>query len=480
MYVIVEKMRLGTETAIRTIVAGLFLWTGAVGPSLGEVDEDVPGPSSGGGIGKRVAVIDVHGVIDLGLAPYLVRTLSNPAGLDMVILDIDTPGGRMDAALIVRDALLESEVRTIAFVHPRAISAGALIAYACETIAVSRGASMGAATPVTLGPGGGAHAASEKMISYMRAEMSSTAKARGRRGDIAEAMVDPDVHIEGITDRGKLLTLDTDAALVLGVADTSADDLDALLASLYLDGAEILRPGPTWAERLARALTHPALSGLLMALGLLGLLMELRTPGFGAAGIVGLSCLAIFFFGHMVVHLAGWEELLLFGVGALLLMVEIFVTPGFGAAGVLGIAALFAALILALSGLPLDLSLVQGELLRGMLRVLASAALAMGAFALFATLLPHTKAGKPLVLEKALPAGPSHQGASGAMPGIGDRGRTVTILRPTGKVRLAGQTWIAESEGPFVDGGREVVVVGTKGDCFVVREVGPVDSGREG
>ncbi len=451
------------------VAAGL----GLVAAAPPDTEREVPGPESGGGIGRRVVLVEVTEVIDLGIAPFILRTLDRTAGVDLVILDINTPGGRVDAALMIRDALLETDVATVAFVHPRAISAGALISYACDTIAMAPGGSIGAATPVSIGPTGGSRPMDEKVISYFRAEMASTAMANGRRGDIAEAMVDKDVQIEGVVEEGKLLTLTTDRALELGVADLEARDLDALLAGLHMDGADVQRPGPNWAEKVARVLTHPAVSGLLMAIGILGILIELRVPGFGAPGIVGIACLLVFFLGHLVVHLAGWEELLLFAVGVALLAVEVFVTPGFGVVGVLGAAAVLASLVMALVAMPLEISLPSGVIQTALLRVLASIAGAVAAFALAAIALPHTRAGGPLVLRASLPKGASHAAAGASAVSVGDEGTALTILRPAGKVRVAGVSVRAVTEGDFIDRRARVVVVRIEGDRIVVREKGP-------
>lgn len=447
------------------------------GGSMPAADErEVDGPLSGGGIGKRIVIIEVHDEIDLGIAPFIERTVSRPAGLSMVILDINTPGGRVDAALMIRDALLASEVETVAFIHPRAISAGALIAYACDVIAMAPGGSIGAATPVLMGPAGGSKPTGEKMISYFRAEMASTAKAKGRRGDVAEAMVDPDVVIEGVTAAGKLLTLDTERAVALDVADLVAEDLDALLAGLHMDGADLERPGPNWAEKLARFLTQPAVAGLLMAVGILGILIEIRVPGFGAPGIVGISCLLVFFFGHLVVHLAGWEEVVLFLVGVVLLAVELFVTPGFGVLGVLGITAIVSSLVMALFAMPIEIVIPSGAIQLALLRVIISIAAAVAAFALAAIALPRTRIGGPLVLRAHLPPGSSHAGKdmtpSGIPEGVrvGDAGTALTILRPAGKVRLGERTVMAITEGDFIDRRRRVIVVRIEGDRIFVRE----------
>jgi membrane-bound serine protease (ClpP class) len=293
--------------------------------------------------GPVVLVARVEGVIDLGLAPFVERVLdeATTAGAAAVILEINTFGGRVDAAVLIRDALLRARVRTVAFVNKRAISAGALIALAAERIAMADGGTIGAATPVEIGrPGAPAQPVAEKTVSYMRKEFRATAESRKRPALLAEAMVDGDVEVPGLVDKGKLLTLTTEEALKHGLADVRADTLPAVLASLDLAGAQVRHATQTWAETLVRFLTHPVVSSLLMTIGILGIIVEIRTPGFGVPGALGILSLALFFWGHWLVRLAGWEELLLFGAGIILLAIELFVTPGFGVTGVLGLFAL--------------------------------------------------------------------------------------------------------------------------------------------
>ena len=159
-----------------------------------------------------VYVISIEGTIDLGLAPFLARTIrqAEEAGAAAVLLEINTFGGRVDAAVAMRDALLNSRVRTIAFVNQRAISAGALIALACNTLVMTQGGTIGAATPVLSG-GGETQPTDEKSVSYLRSEFRATAESRNRQPEFAEAMVDADVEIEGVIAKGKLLTLTADA-----------------------------------------------------------------------------------------------------------------------------------------------------------------------------------------------------------------------------------------------------------------------------
>src|SRR5688500_15642482 len=207
-----------------------------------------------------VYVAPVEGIIDLGLAPFVRRVLDEAAEqrAAAVVLEINTFGGRVDAAVLIRDALLRARVRTVAFVNKRAISAGALIGLAAETIAMAEGSTIGAATPVTMGePGGPAQPVAEKTVSYMRKEFRATAEARKRPPLLAEAMVDADVEVPGVIAKGKLLTLTTEEALQHQVADVRAESVDAVLTFLELSDADVRRASPTWAETLVRFLTHP-------------------------------------------------------------------------------------------------------------------------------------------------------------------------------------------------------------------------------
>ncbi len=188
-----------------------------------------------------------------------------------MIIDIDTPGGYVDSALKMRDAIISSEVRTIAYVDSRAWSAGALIAIACDDIAMKMGgSSMGAAET---------RPKEEKYISAVRAEFEATAELRGRDPAVAGAMVDADVEIPGVIERGKILTLTATAAENLGFIEYKVKDLDDLLGLLGLSGAEIVDVKQTSAEWFARLLTNQVAAEVLLTLGLVGLAVELVTPG---------------------------------------------------------------------------------------------------------------------------------------------------------------------------------------------------------
>ena len=423
----------------------------------------------------KVTVVRLEGTIDLGLAPFLERLLAEQTDRDLLVLDINTLGGRVDAALIIRDALLHTRGRTVCWVNPRAISAGALLSLACDVIAVAPGATIGAATPVQIGEGGEMKPVAEKVVSYMRKEMRATAEAKGRRGDIAEAMVDADLEVPGLDERGKLLTLDGAQALAWGVAEVQAGDEAALWSALGRAAPErVDHPHLSWAERLARFLSEPALSGLLMTLGMLGILLELYSPGHGVALMVGLSCLALFFFGHHVARLAGWEELALFAAGAALIAVEVFV-PGHMVPGVAGGLCVLVALLMAvvnLDHLPLDVAWEAGFLPRATATVFGSliATAVLGTAA--ARLLQRTRFGRTLILDAAV-RGPAAGAAvvAYAQAFAGRVGTAATDLRPAGKVLLDGRRLEASAERGYIEAGARVRVIHGDAGRLVVREI---------
>jgi membrane-bound serine protease (ClpP class) len=427
---------------------------------------------------RLVLVAPAKGTIDLGLAPFVDRVVDEAErdGAAAVVLDIDTFGGRLDAAVAIRDRLLASRVRTVAFVHPRAISAGALVSLSAETIAMSGGSTMGAATPVQLQPGGTAMPVDEKAVSFVRKEFRATAEQRGRPVELAEAMVDKDVDVPSLAPPGKLLTLTGDQAIALGVADVRADDLPRLLHSVGLEDAAVRLRTPNWAERVVSALTASIVSSILMTLGMIGLMVELRTPGFGVPGIVGIICLALFFGAHWIVRLAGFEELMLVGVGLALLAVEVFVTPGFGLPGVLGALALVAGLGLSLVGAGATTGAVVASL--GRVAISLILAFAFGA-ALFA-LLPRFPFARGIVLSSAgpMPSAATRPEASRSWNGV--TGMAATPLRPAGTAWLDGERVDVVTDGEFVAAGGTVLVIKHEGNRVVVRAKDAISHERKG
>ena len=411
-----------------------------------------------------VYVAPIEGIIDLGLAPFVERVLDEAAAADAaaVVLEVNTFGGRVDAAVQIRDALLGAQVPTLAYVNRRAISAGALISLAAEHLAMAPGATIGAATPVQAGGGGQAQPVSEKTVSYVRKEFRATAESRNRPTLIAEAMVDADVANDGVIEKGKLLTLTTDEALEHKVAEHRAASLTEALERIGIQSAELRPLSPNWAENTVRFLTHPVLSSLLVTLGMLGIIIELRTPGFGFPGAIGVGSLAAFFWGHWLVHLAGWGELLLALAGAVLLALELLLIPGFGFAGILGILALLGALVISVvgSGATPEFFLFAAA------RILLALVVAVGASLLLLRYMPRTPFGRQLILQSGL--GPvQHED----IHWIGKRGRTTSPLRPAGIADIEGARVDVVSEGDMIDPDTPIEVTRVDGNRIVVRRI---------
>ena len=220
-----------------------------------------------------VVRVEVIGEIDLGLPPYLARAIRDAErdGAEALILEIDTPGGRLDAVLQIRDLLLATDLRTVSFINTTAFSAGALVALASTDIVMAPGSVIGAATPVQ---GETGETASEKIISAVRSTFRATAVERDRDPTVAEAMVDAQVVIEGVTARGQLLTLTDREAAEVGFRDGSATTIDDVLTYLALPDARLQNVTIAPAERLARILTGSLIAPLLLSFGLIVLISD--------------------------------------------------------------------------------------------------------------------------------------------------------------------------------------------------------------
>lgn len=414
-----------------------------------------------------VWVIPVEGVIELGLAPFVERSIreARAAGATAVVLDIDTPGGRVDAAERIADALQDAGLPTYAYINRRAFSAGALISLATERIYMRPGSVIGAATPVV-----GDQKAPEKIVSAMRSEMRALAEARGLDPRIAEAMVDEDVAIDGVVEAGKLLSMTTEEAVGLGFA-VAVDDLPALFADAGFSAAEPVVASVNWAERVVRFLSHPVVAPFLLSLGFLGLIAEIKTPGLGLAGLAGALSLALFFGSHLIIGLAGWGDVLLFGVGVVLLVVELLALPGFGLLGIAGAVAMGAGLFMAMLGaLPtlVDFTRAGGVLTTSILLMMVSAW----------AVLRHLPRSQRLVrsgvlLMSSTPRAGGYASAVVRSDLVGRQGTAITDLRPSGVALVGDERVDVVAEAGWIEEGAPVAVVSSEGYRHVVRTVAP-------
>lgn len=403
--------------------------------------------------------------IDLGLAPYVKRVISEAEenNAAAVIFKINTFGGRVDAATQIKDAILNSNIPTVAFIDKRAISAGALISLSCQKVIMVPGASIGATTVVDQG----GKKQSEKYQSYMRSEMRSTAEKNGRRKDIAEGMVDERVVVEGLVDSTKLITLTTQEALSYGIADTVLANINEVVSYLGYPDAQIVKMESNWAEDFLRFLNNPIISSLLIMIGLVGMFAEVKTPGWGVPGTAAVIALVLFFGAGYILDLASIMDILIFIIGVVLLLIEIFVIPGFGIFGVLGILFIILGLFLGLiSDLPIfDFSFVSGALVQ-----LASALLLSGLMVyLLSKTLPKTKMWNGLILNAGINAKSGYTAEENIRNLTGKTGKAITDLRPAGMALIEGKRIDVVTEGDYIEAGKKIIVLREQGSTVVVK-----------
>ncbi len=416
---------------------------------------------------NKVYVAVIENEIDLGLAPYVRRVVSEAEreNADAIIFKINTFGGRVDAATQIKDAIISTDILTIAFINNRAISAGSLIALSCNKIAMVPGSSIGATTVVDQT----GQKQSEKYQSYMRSEMRSTAERNGRRTDIAEGMVDERIVIEGLVDSTQLVTLTSEEAYKFGIADTLANNLDELLAAFNLESARKIEIHPNWAEAVVRFLNNPIITSILIMIGFFGLLAEIKSPGWGVPGTAGLIALTLFFGTSYILQLASVIEILMFIIGVALILLEIFVIPGFGIAGISGIILVFASLFFSLVGGDpfLDFELVS----RAIIQLSLSLVVALVLIFVLAKYLPNTTVFQRFVLSVSEKSGGGFSSRSIAKNLIGAEGIALTTLRPAGTAEIKGKRVDVMTESEYVEKGRKIKVLAVDGIRVLVKEI---------
>lgn len=424
--------------------------------------------------------VPIEGVIDLGLPPFIERSLKTAAeeGAVAVIFDIDTFGGRVDAATQIKDAILDSPLLTVAFINRRAISAGALISMSCDKIYMTSGGTIGAATAVDMQGQKG----SEKVISYMREEMASTAESTGRNLDIAKGMVDEELsftHLEfdgksiEVNDlegrkEGKLITLTTELAKKYKIADGEAETFDELLAQLEIENVEVISTKASWSEAIVRFLTNPVVASLLMTFGFLGILFELQQPGWGVSGTIGAVCLALALGSGYIAELASSTDLLIILVGILLLLIEMIVIPGFGIAGVGGIIVIIFGLYrLLLPDVPVGEEVADMAMFGLTIGIIGGL---VGLVLLF-KLMTKTKFWKKLATPDVQDHARGYDTSLGLEDMVGKIGVAKSDLRPSGWVTVDDKKIFVVSDGTFIEDGQKVKIIKVDGNRVVVKEI---------
>lgn len=456
--------------------------------------------------GPVVHIIPVSGTVEPGMAAYLKRVVSSFEKDDNAILvfAMDTFGGRVDAAFdIVETICSVPKERTIAYVEKRAISAGALIALSAGTLIMKENTLIGDCAPI-IQTSEGIEEVGEKHQTVLRAQFRTLAKRNNYSEVLAESMVSKSMEVYKITrgkhseymdkttwqelpekekkeitrkttivSEGELLTMDDKEAAELGFSRKSVATLDQALEALGYGAAEKIEVSENWSETFVRWI-QPFLS-ILMIIGIGAVYTEIKAPGFGIPGIIGIVCLGLVFFNQYLVGLADYTEILVFVIGFLLLGMEMFVLPGFGIAGVSAIIVLAAGLVLSFQNFVLpDPSLPwQGELMIKNLGLVMGSALGALLVSMFTVRFVLPRLSKVIngpYLEATLRD--SHAESSEAL-GIstGDEGIALTTLRPSGKVRIKDRKIDAVTQGDFIDPGTSVRVTRVTAGHVIVETI---------
>ncbi len=415
-----------------------------------------------------VYIVPIQGPIDNVLARYVGRAADDAeaAGASLIIFHVDTFGGLVDAADKIRKTILDLEPVTVAFIDKNAASAGALISYASDRIVMVPGASIGAATVVE---GGSGEAAPDKYQSYMRGLMRATAEANGRDPRIAEAMVDEELEVEGVSEAGSVLTLSSEEALRLRVADAILSDMDAVVEQAGLASTASVAHRASTLERALRFLSSPVLQSLLMLMMMGGLYFELQTPGVGFPGAIAAVGATMFFAPHYMIGLVQSWEIVLFGIGVLLLLAEIFVIPGFGVAGISGLVLVGGSLFAALVG-NVGLSFPPFAALAPAVGTMA-ATLVLLIVLMFSLskYLPKSERFGQLVLAPELASASGYVSAETMEDLVGQTGVSLTPLRPAGMADIGGERIDVVTRGEFVLPGTKVEIIRVRGSRVIVR-----------
>jgi len=454
---------------LRRLLAITLLSAGALPLVAGALS---PAPVAGQDVGidvrQAVHIVVIDGEIDLGLSALLERAVREAEDAEAValIVRIDTPGGRLDAVLRMRDVLLGATVPTVAFVDRDAFSAGALVAIAAEQLWLAPGAVIGAATPV-LGDGS---SADEKTLSAVRAVFRATALERGRDPIVAEAMVDPAIVVEGLVGRDQLVTMDVAQAQAFGYADGVVEGLDGLLSAQGYSDLDRVEVTPALAERLVRILTSGIVAGLLLTVGIWLLVGDvLGGGGLGLGAALGATAISVFLFGHLLAGLAGLESVVLMVLGIILILVEVLVLPGVGVVGVSGVLSLLGGAVLAM--VDRDAEVVPREAIVGAVNVVGIAFLAAVALLVALLVLIGRSASSGTRVERrgnrlvlATDVGGAHEAGL-----VGAVGFALTDLRPAGAAEIDGRRVDVVAEGGFLSAGTDLEVVLDEGYRRVVR-----------
>lgn len=412
---------------------------------------------------ETIYVIPVKDTIERGLQSFLERAVreAEEAGADQIVFEINTFGGGIIEAEEIGQLIDDIDVPTTAFIEAKAISAGSYISLHADQIIMAPGTTIGDAAIVTIS---GERVRDSKQLSMWVGAMEAAAEKNGRNTLYAAGMVDDQLVIEvpeinKTFGEDQLITFTAEQALKAGYSEGTAESVEEVI-DLISDGeVEVVNVELTLSENIARIVTHPVATVILLCAGLAGIVMELIIPGFGVPGLVGIFSFALYFFGHMIAGFAGLEHIILFIVGIVLLLAEIFI-PSFGILGIAGVISVIVGVVLA--------AYDTGNAIFSLFIAVVAAII----FLFIMTKLFKRKGiWNKFILRDQLTEELGYSSQQSKQHLIGKRGKALSVLRPSGVALLEGERVDVVTAGDYIEAGNEIEVIQIEGSRIVVKKI---------
>ncbi len=419
---------------------------------------------------SKVMVMEIKEEIDPRMLRYVKLAIdhADKTKADYVIVEMDTYGGVMTDAKEIVDVIMDFKKPIWVYINSDAASAGALISIACDSIYMSPGATIGAATVVE---GNGGQEAPDKYQAYMRGIMRSTAEKNGRNPRIAEGMVDERIVIDSIKQEGRVITFTTSEALKFGYCEAQVESIEEILKRNNVKDYEISTFKLGTIEKIIAFALNPFISGLLILVIIGGIYFELQTPGIGFALFAAVTALVLYLIPYYLNGLAEYWEIIALFIGVILIIAEIFVLPGFGVAGVLGITLTVVSLILImLNNDFFNFEFVPlGDIV--VATIVAFGGLTGGMVVLFfgGSRIMQSKAFQRMALTETQESSKGFSVNTYSESMNGKTGTAYTVLRPSGKVMIGDELFDAFTRGDYVEKGEPIVVIESEGVTLKVK-----------
>ncbi len=398
-----------------------------------------------------IYIIPISGEITPAMAAFFKNSIENAEkeNAEAVLVEISTLGGRVDAAFNMKHVMEKSKIPIIVYISDRALSAGALLAISAPRIIMAPGSHIGSAEPIPY---------SVKAVAAIRGEFEAAAERNGRDKIIAAAMVDKEVDIPGLSPAGSLLDITAITAMEYGYAEAVLEGRQEVLDYLGYKDSTIQVIRPDFIIRVAQVLTKSSTASIILTIAIIAIIIEIFTKGFGIFGFIGIGALSLYFGANFIVGYSSWWPVILFIIGAVLLIAEVFI-PGFGIAGISGISSMLIGIVFA-----------APDPIKGIRNIGIASALVIIMLPILFRYMKRSSVLRRIVLSDTIIHKPKSHEDNGDIEVLNKEGITLTTLRPSGIVNINGMKFDAVSRGEFIEPGKRVRVVESKGLSVVVTE----------